>query len=265
MRSGVLCGREHVGVGRIACIAEGTTAIALSQGGAGKTYAYKSPNEDAAAFALGEGGCLLAVADGHSGHEASEIAVAELLAAYGEDWTGSSPASQPWPARAAQAVEHAHRAMLARAPQVGGLEARTTLAFTLARPHEDWLGWASVGDSHVFVVEEAAASERGGTADGPSFLGSPSASAEALAVRSGSEALAGSRAIVLATDGLSERGIGVASPASAVLAAAARGASLQPALRALETARALVETALEAHRHHRSGDNIATAVYWCGA
>jgi len=264
MRSGVLCGREHLGVGRIACIAEGAAAIALSQGGAGKTYAYKSPNEDAAAYALGEGGCLLAVADGHSGYEASEIAVTELLARYGEEWTRVRAAPQPWPVRAAQAVEHAHRAMLARAPQAAGLEARTTLVFSLARPAEDWLGWASVGDSHVFVVEASAATERGCAADGPSFLGSPAASAEALAVRSGSETLTGARAIVLATDGLSERGIGVASPAAAVQAAAAGGASARPALRALETARGLVETALEAHRQQRSGDNVASAVYWCG-
>ena len=36
----------------------------------------------------------------------------------------------------------------------------------------------------------------------------------------------------------------------------------QPVLRPLEFARSVAEAALAAHRSHRSGDNIATAVGW---
>ena len=63
MRKGVLRGREHTGIGQIACVAEDELALAISRGGAAKRYAYKDPNEDAAGFATGTGGRLLAVAD----------------------------------------------------------------------------------------------------------------------------------------------------------------------------------------------------------
>src|SRR3972149_99852 len=75
MRSGLLHGREHTKIGAVAALAEGRCAIALSRGGYAKGYVHRDPNEDAAAFAFGAEGMLLAVADGHGGHEAAGVAV----------------------------------------------------------------------------------------------------------------------------------------------------------------------------------------------
>ncbi len=81
-------------------------------------------------------------------------------------------------------------------------------------------------------------------------------------VRIGNERLSGSEALVLATDGLSERGIGVDEPEEAV-EHAVQAAALEPeAGRAEMLARKVVETALSSHQKRRSGDNIAAAVAW---
>jgi hypothetical protein len=70
------------------------------------------------------------------------------------------------------------------------------------------------------------------------------------------------RAIVLATDGLSEAGIGVSNPARAV-ADSVRAASEQiPDVRPLAAARGLAERALDAQRRNVAGDNVATACVW---
>ncbi len=73
------------------------------------------------------------------------------------------------------------------------------------------------------------------------------------------------RALALATDGLSELEVGVEDPEAAVAAAVGRAAGAPPELRALEAARGIVESALEAHRRNPSGDNVAAAVLWLGA
>jgi serine/threonine protein phosphatase PrpC len=263
MKPGVLRGREHLGIGRIACIAEGGAAIALSRGGARKAYAHRDPNEDAAAFALGARGALLAVADGHGGAEPAEAAVEALLEAlFG--WTGSAGPPGDWEGTARQAMVHADRAAVARALSGDADEAGTTLAFALVRPGDDWLGWASEGDSHVFAAIASGVAELGAAGSRARFLGRASRPSEDLAPRSGSGTLRGVRAIVLATDGISERGIGVPDPAGAVAAALERGGAAASELRPLAAARALVEVALDAHRAQRAGDNVAAAVYWIG-
>jgi hypothetical protein len=98
------------------------------------------------------------------------------------------------------------------------------------------------------------------------FVGRPSRAAEEPGVRSGREALGDARAVVLVTDGLSERGIGVSDPAAAVLAAADHAAA-EPhrARRPLEAARRLLELALAAQSRQRAGDNVAAALYLAGA
>jgi hypothetical protein len=67
---------------------------------------------------------------------------------------------------------------------------------------------------------------------------------------------------VLATDGLSERGIGVDEPERAVREAVEEAALAPPARRPLAAARALLERACGAHRRRVSGDNAACAVVW---
>jgi serine/threonine protein phosphatase PrpC len=263
MPSGVLRGRDHTGAGRIATIAEGRAAVALSRGGAPKAYAHKDPNEDGAAFARGGAGYLLVVADAHGGYEAAEIAVDLLIERFAPEWTASASPPLPWPELARHATGQAHAAILERAARGGNLESRTTLAFALARPREDLLAWASVGDSHVFHVDAAGTAEltRPGR-DPVDFLGSPSRTPDTLEIRSESQTLGATRALVLATDGLSERGIGVDNPHEAVSAAVAHAELAKPELRALSAARRLLEQALAAQRRQRAGDNVATALYW---
>ena len=67
---------------------------------------------------------------------------------------------------------------------------------------------------------------------------------------------------VLATDGLSERGIGVEAPAAAVADAVDRAGRTDEPVRPLEAARGTVETALAAQRAQGAGDNVASAVAW---
>jgi serine/threonine protein phosphatase PrpC len=265
MPSGVLRGRDHTGGGRIAAIAEGHAAVALSPGGAPKVYAHKDPNEDGAAFARGDGGYLLVVADAHGGHEAAEIAVDLMIEHFAPAWTAPSGPPLPWPELARGAVGQAHAAILDHAARGGNLESRTTLSFALVRPREDRLAWASVGDSHVFRVDDAGTAELTPPGREPvHFLGSPSHTLETLEIRTDSQALGATRALVLATDGLSERGIGLDDPHEAVSAAVAHAELAKTELRALVAARHLLEQALAAHRRHRSGDNVATALYWAG-
>ncbi len=256
----MLCGREHTDLGRVACLAEGDVALAISRGGAAKRYAYSDPNEDGVAFAHGPGGLLLAVADGHGGHEASEQVVKDLLG-WAADWTLESLPPEPWEQAAAGFIERSHDSIRARGASGGNPDARTTLSFALVRPGEDWWAWASVGDSHVFGMSAEEAVECGPSEGKLLFLGAPMRESNELGLRLGREPLAGVRGLVLSSDGLSERGIGVADPARAVCEALATAGGHAPPLVPLETARALVEIALAAHRRHDAGDNIACAVW----
>jgi serine/threonine protein phosphatase PrpC len=267
MRSAVLRGRDHVRLGATAAIAEGRAAIALSRGGATKSYRHRDANEDLAAFVEGEGGILLAVADGHGGCDASEAAVERLLASFAPAWTARAAPGlrEAWGATAATALAQASAEILARVARGGVDTARTTLAFALLRPADDLFAYASFGDSHVFQVLADQVRELGHEDQRRScYLGVASATPESLARTSfaGAQGLGSTRAVVLATDGLSERGIGVAAPKLTLAECVERAARLTPDLRPLEVARGVVERALDAHRRHASGDNVAIAVAW---
>ncbi len=262
MRSGVLRGREHTKLGAVAALAEGRCAIALSRGGFAKGYRYRDANEDAAAFALGPAGALVAVADGHGGCEAAELALTKLFEGFGEAWTGPGALASRWAQTAGDAIAEIHAEIVERGTTGGNPEARTTLALALARPGEDLLAFAAVGDSHVFVADAATAFDLVAAEGTPTYLGSPSLEPGDLRARAVIDArpLADARAVALATDGLSEHGIGVAAPELAVIEALARAERSRPDVWPLETARSLVECALASHRRNRSGDNVAAAV-----
>ena len=102
MRTALLLGRDHLELGAIGAISEGAVAIALSKGGALKTYPHIDPNEDAAAFAIGAAGLFVAVADGHHGAEGAELALEHLLVHCAPGWTGTDCAQQD------EAAHHAH-------------------------------------------------------------------------------------------------------------------------------------------------------------
>jgi len=264
VRHAFLRGPDRTEIGAVDAVAEGPAAVALSRGGARKRYAHAEPNEDAALFALGAGGLLLAVADGHDGAWGAEQALEFLLAESAPRWTGEAemPASR-WAAEARAALVEIDRRIALRAQERGGLPAATTLSIALLRPDEGHLLHASAGDSHVFAVGDGGARDLGwrARASGPPVflgagLGDPAERTEA-----GKIPLAGLRATVLATDGLSERGIGVDDPAAAALAAVEAARSQAPDRRPLSAARGVVEAALGAQRRQRAGDNVATAVW----
>ncbi len=267
MNTAVLRGREQTLIGGLSAIAEGDAAIVVSRGGARKPYASVHPNEDVAAFARGEGGTLLTVADGHHGREAAEWAVERILEGCAPRWTSrdADGFDRDWGEAAANALLDANAAILQHAARGGRADARTTLALALVRPREDLLAWASVADSLVYRVTESEAhalTPLGARA--PIFLGAPTEPEASLRPHfaMGRESLAGTRAVVLATDGFAERGIGVDAPEASLLAVAERARRADSAVHALELARGLVEDALRAHRRHRAGDNVATACAW---
>ena len=262
MRSALLRGSEHTKLGAVAAEAEAGCAIAISRGGYAKSYHHRDPTEDAAGFALGPQGALLAVADGHGGCEAAELAVARLLEELGDALAGAGPLAPRWRAAAGEALTRIHAEIVERGARGGNPEARTTLAFALARPGEDLLALASIGDSHAFVAGAARAEDLAAGGDPPAYLGSPSLDPREILARAVTRtvSLAGARAVALATDGLSEQGIGVPAPELAVAEVLERAERSRPELRPLETARSLVECALASHRRQRSGDNVAAAV-----
>jgi serine/threonine protein phosphatase PrpC len=268
LNSAILRGREHVTLGGIAAVGEGPLAIALSRGGAPKRYAHVDPNEDVTAFAGGPGGLLLVVADGHSGHQAAEIAVERLMTGHAPAWTAAAAPDlrERWPELAAAALFDACAAIREAAARGGSEASRTTLAAALARPAERWLAWVSIGDSHVFAVDAGDAVELAPARDA-FCLGHPAETRESLPgrLRCGTRELADLWALALVSDGLSERGIGVAAPSRAVFEAV-RGAPVRAGGVAerlpLETAREIVAAALRAHASQRSGDNVASAVAW---
>lgn len=265
MRATLLRGRDHVELGAVDAVAEGCAALAISRGGAPKVYAHQDPNEDAALFALGEGGLVVAVADGHQGFEAAEVALEYVATHPAPHWTEPGvlrPAA--WRRQAAAVLEDANRAILG---ERGDTEygPRTTLALAVALPAEGLLLYASIGDSHVYLAGETGVRDLAALPGRKAaFLGQDAAGAETLEVRAaiGEAPLAGARALVLASDGLTQRGVGLEDPARAV-AEALDAAAREPApLRALAAARGLAERACAAHRRQRSGDNVACALLW---
>jgi serine/threonine protein phosphatase PrpC len=268
LRLALLRGRDHLELGVVDAVGEGCGALAITLGGAPKRYPHVDPNEDAALLVLGPAGVLAAVADGHHGFEAAEVALEYLATHPGPHWVEPGTVREAtWRRQAAAVLEDANRAIRAeRAEQEAG--ARTTLAFALVLPGQGTILHAAVGDSHLYrvaadgtVADLAAAGDRK-----PFFLGQGAADAASLAAQGsiGAAPLAGARALVLATDGLTQPGIGVDDPERAVREAIDASASASPALRPLAAARCLVERACAAHRAGRSGDNAACAVVWLG-
>ena len=265
--SGVLLGRQHHEIGALATLAAGSAAIALSCGGAAKTYEHTEPNEDAAFFFRGPGGWLLAVADGHHGSTGSEAVIDYMAANLAEDWTGGPSLgfdSQSWQQCAEGILFDFGRAVLRRAAERGVPPAPTTLSLVLVRPSESALAWICMGDSHLFRSGPKGIDDLGWASLGREdryFLGYEAASRKGMASRSvsGYSDLNDTHALVLATDGLSEIGIGVPNPARAVADALKSSENGAADRSALETVARLGETTMQAHVENRAGDNIALA------
>lgn len=277
IRSARLFGHAHPVQGAVAAVAEGPVAITLSRGGARKRYAHTDPNEDAAGFALGPYGVLVAVADGHYGARGAELAIEWLLTERASAWTGRprlEASADAWSEAGAAVLRAIHRALRQQADELGVAPAPTTLSLGLVRPREGLLLHASVGDSHVFLASRDAtgghvARDLGWASTGRRRCYFAGEAYEGDALEHDHfvidrEPLRGASALVLASDGLSEIRIGVEDPAAAVAEAVAQGFDLEPEHRPLETGRRVTETALAAHRANRSGDNVCTATVWLG-
>lgn len=271
MQTAFLRGRDHQQIGRLELEGLAHAAVAISRGGAPKTYTYTDPNEDCVAFALGEGGRLAIAADGHHGELGSEAAVEVLLEQFAARWTAAeAPATShdEWQALGMEALMAANRAILEVAGRNQLPPAPTTFVAALARPQDDLLLHLSVGDSHVFAVDPGYAVDLGGRDPAwrfTPFLGYEEARPELLTeyAKIGVRDLGDLRAVVLATDGLSEPGIGVSDPADAVQSAVGRVAVDTPTdRRAVDACRTVVEIAMRAHRGQKAGDNMGCAVLW---
>jgi len=273
MKTAFLRGRDHRKLGGLELAGVGSAAVGLSRGGARKTYSYTDPNEDCVAFAVGEGGQLVVAADGHHGELGSEAAVQTILDEFAGRWTAAeAPVRDPddWRDLGLDALLRANRAILEIAGRNQLPPAPTTFTVGLLRPAEDVLLTLSVGDSHVFAIEHGQAIELGGRDPEwkfTPFLGYEQAKREMMEKYSviRTRSLVDLRALVLATDGLSEPGIGVEDPGRAVLGTVSRVALDAPhGRRAIDTCRGVVEVAMRAHRAQKAGDNMGCSVVWVG-
>jgi serine/threonine protein phosphatase PrpC len=273
MKTAFLRGRDHHWVGGLDLSGVGPAAIAISRGGARKTYSYTDPNEDCVAFAVGDGGQLIVAADGHHGELGSEAAVQTILDEFAADWTAARAPAEgeaAWRALGIEALLSANRAILEIAGRNQLPPAPTTFVLALLRPADDVLLHLSVGDSHIFAIDGGEAIELGGRHPDwkfTPFLGYEEARRELMEEYSiiGFRSLKDLRAVVLATDGLSEPGIGVTDPSAAVYSTVARVELDQPDdRRAVEICRGVVEIALRSHRNQKAGDNMACSVVWVG-
>ncbi len=268
MRSALLRGREHLEIGAIDAVSEGSGAIAISMGGAQKTYRHSDPNEDSVLFAIGSAGTLVAVADGHRGFEASEVALEHLLAHPAPQWVepgGVTPAS--WARHSLAAICDANQEILQERLQSDAGHSRTTLSLALVLPESRVLLYACIGDSHLFQVRNTGAVDLAETEDAVEldcFLGHGPETPESLSDKCqiGVEPLEDTIAVVVASDGLSEYRIGVGDPVAVVCESVEKAREAATELRPLEASRSIVEASLAAHRKNASGDNVCTAVVW---
>jgi Protein phosphatase 2C len=268
MRTGLLRGRDHTLIGTIATLAERRVAIAISRGGAAKNYGHRDPNEDACCFAFTEHAWLVAVADGHWGSRGAELALERLLEHHAPRWTspGAIALADRWFLEAPDVVSDLNRVLLAAGDE-GNTAGRTTLALALVRPREGWWAALLIGDSHLFTGDGSSVCEPyPAQADEVVFVGDARLDRGAIerGLRCGFEPSTPRGAIVLATDGLSEAGIGVAEPSRAVAEGLTAAREAGGDLRPLSAARGVAERALEAQRRNRAGDNVGTACIWLG-
>ena len=263
MKAVLLVGREHGEIGAVAERSLGRVSVAISRGGAEKRYEYTDPNEDVALAAEGSRGTLVAVADGHWGHRAAEVALVHLRDEHFEAWLdGAERSSENWYQDVLHALVAANDAILAAHTEREN--PRTTLALAFARPAEGLLITASAGDSHLFVAGETQVVEHLPRQRKQSFLGNASRKPSQLAreLRIEVHPLGDARVLLAVTDGISEHGIGVADPREAVRSAVANADAADAGARGSVAARALVDAALAAHVTNDAGDNVAAAVAW---
>lgn len=235
-----LWGANHTDHDRLAVTSIGrVAALALDRGRHPKRYTYTDANEDVAAAVLRGDRLVLAVADGHTGRESSEVAVGEVLRWAGHDLPDEIDDDLLIDLfHAAGRVVHG----VTSDPACPHPESRTTLVVAVLGAGR--LDWASIGDSAIFLGGPT----RVARLDRPRnrFLGGPMSRRDvARTVDRGHLPLASDDVVVLASDGVVDF---VGDPTAAV--ARALGAS-----RLAGVARALARAAFDGG----AGDNVAIA------
>lgn len=261
-------GRDHQDLGAADVVAEGPCAIAISRGGVTKNYAYTEPNEDACGFAWGANGALLAVADGHHGAIGAELAVRHLIEECAERWTHAPALSAATlEGEACEAIGAINAAIFAEADRCHLPTSPTTICFALVRPAEELLLHASVGDSHIFWTQDGMPVDIGWAAQNsshPTYMGRTRDFTPTDKSMISLESLAGTRAVILVTDGFSEEGIGHSEPLDALTTIQTQGFGQDAEIRALETCRGVAESAMAIQKKNRAGDNISCALWMAG-
>jgi hypothetical protein len=196
--------------------------------------------------------------------------VARILEHHAPGWLGASTTAigARFVAEAGDVVQDVNRTMVRAAISANPNPSRTTLSLALVRPQDGFAAALSVGDSHVFRVGSSGAEEWiPDPEERTLYLGEAAHDLARLtqAVRVDLIDLEDLVGLVLATDGLSEVGIGVEDPEAAVGQACETALRGDPTRVPIDTARGIVERALVAQRTNRAGDNASAAVLWWDA
>lgn len=189
-----LWGDEQQVLGEVAdAQLDGSAAVALSRGRFPKSYPHLDPNEDAVLAASGQGGHLLAVADGHSGFDVARAAL-RSVADNAELLVGATPAKPE------EGLEVTCRDAVRAATEVVGAAPRertdSRTALTIALVVGDRLHVASYGDTACVRIRGAKAKVVGAPGE---FLGPGSGRPQIdhARLRSGDR-------VIVASDGLSD-------------------------------------------------------------
>ena len=265
LRTAILRGHENHRIGFFDSVAETATAIALSQGGFKKRYTHSDHNEDSALYVTNGHETFIAVADAHNGYNASEDALDLLLDQFAPQWINEALCNaENWQAKALDAIAAANNAIIRDSMKHGKLHSHTTLAFALVRPAENFIGYASLGDSLVFQVTPRQTFDHSWSDPKAHYLGSDSESADSLRETCicGTLPVDNTLAMVLATDGVSYPSIGVADPVATVNDAVKDATQAPEDQRAQQAAQTILNETMAAQIKNEAGDNIAAAIAW---
>lgn len=111
------------------------------------------PNEDALAVAVLDSEIILAIADGHWGREASELAVSKAVSLLGPDNRPSKDSETR--ARLFALYEHINAVLFDQASSAPGSSTPETsliVCHVKAAASEKYLYWSSFGDSYLFLL-----------------------------------------------------------------------------------------------------------------
>lgn len=145
----ILFGRDHEAGGKIYIQALDSETFALGTSSGVTT----KPNEDAAGVAVLDSEVVLAIADGHWGREASEIAVSKAMELLGPEVRPSWESETR--ARLFSLYEQVNTQLYELAASMpGALTPETTLIVCDVKEVESgkYLYWASFGDSFLFLL-----------------------------------------------------------------------------------------------------------------